>query len=187
MYSEHFQDALIFAAKLHQAQVRKGTSIPYISHLLSVCALVIENGGKEDQAIAALLHDAAEDQGGESVLVEIQKRYGDAVANIVADCTDAWTEPKPPWRQRKEAYLASLPAKPPVSLLVSLADKVHNVSAILNDHQALGDQLWTRFNGGHEGTIWYYQSLSDVFNAKLPSPLTRRFSDLVTQLSATRM
>jgi len=109
---------LTYASALHREQLRKRTTIRYVSHLLAVCSLVISYGGDEDQAIAALLHDAAEDQGGEPTLASIRKRFGDDVATIVADCTDGWTEPKPPWRARKEAYLDALPAKPPRSLLV---------------------------------------------------------------------
>jgi hypothetical protein len=142
--SDRFDDALVYAARLHRDQIRKGSGIPYVSHLLAVCALVIEHGGSEDQAIAALLHDAAEDQGGEARLNDIRARYGAAVADTVADCTDAWTEPKPPWRPRKEAYLAALPSKPPTSLLVSLADKTHNECAILGDYRISGGRPWDR-------------------------------------------
>jgi (p)ppGpp synthase/HD superfamily hydrolase len=131
MLTERFDGAFRYAHRLPQKQWRKGTSIPYISHLMTVAALVIEHGGDEDQAIAGLLHDAAEDQGGDRTLAEIRAKFGDQVANIVADCTDAWTEPKPPWRPRKEAYLKALPNKPAASLLVSLADKTHNAEAIL--------------------------------------------------------
>ena len=126
MFTERLDDALVFASALHRSQLRKGTSIPYVAHLLAVCSLVISHGGDEDQAIAALLHDAAEDQGGEPTLNIIRQRFGGGVARIVADCTDAWTEPKPIWRAWKEAHLAALPGKPPRSLLVSLADKVRN-------------------------------------------------------------
>src|SRR5262245_40297481 len=118
MLTEKFDDAFNFAHKLHREQRRKGTQIPYISHLMAVSALVIEHGGGEDQAIAALLHDAVEDQGGEATLVEIRLAFGDNVAAIVADCTDAWVEPKPPWRERKEAYIVALSHKRPESLLV---------------------------------------------------------------------
>jgi (p)ppGpp synthase/HD superfamily hydrolase len=107
-----------------------------------VSALVIENGGTEDQAIGALLHDAAEDQGGMKTLDEVRKRFGDVIGEIVSDCTDAWDDPKPLWQPRKEAYLAELPAKAPRSLLVSLADKTHNAEAILFDYRVLGDALW---------------------------------------------
>ena len=145
--------------------------------------LVIEHGGNEDQAIAALLHDAAEDQGGAETLDDIRKRFGDAVAEIVADCTDAWTEPKPDWRPRKEAYLAKLPAKPTPSLLVSLADKTHNAEAILFDYRVLGDPLWQRFNGGAEGTRWYYSALADVFSQALPGRLSDRLLRAVAAFS----
>jgi (p)ppGpp synthase/HD superfamily hydrolase len=112
MLTARFDKAFLYAHQLHQGQVRKGTAIPYISHLMTVSALVVEHGGDEDQAIAGLLHDAAEDQGGAERLAEIRAKFGDSVAEIVADCTDAWTEPKPPWRPRKEAYLKALPNKP---------------------------------------------------------------------------
>jgi HD domain len=114
------------------------------------------------------LHDAAEDQGGEETLVKIRKTFGEAVAAIVADCTDAWTEPKPPWRARKEAYLAALPDKPQASLLVSLADKTHNAETILFDYRVLGNDLWDRFNGGADGTRWYYGALDNVFASVMP-------------------
>lgn len=172
MVSDRFDEALVFASRLHRDQHRKGTDIPYVSHLLSVAALVLEHGGNEDQAIAALLHDAVEDQGGEPVLQEIRRRFGDAVAQIVADCTDAWTEEKSDWRPRKEAYLAALPSKDPNSLLVSLADKTHNARAILNDYRQVGDDLWTRFRGGKDGTLWYYRTLAAVYREALPCPLS---------------
>ena len=179
--SDRFDDALVYASRLHREQTRKGSGIPYVSHLLAVCSLVIEHGGSEDQAIAALLHDAAEDQGGEPRLNEIRARYGAAVADIVADCTDAWTDPKPDWRPRKEAYLAALASKPATSLLVSLADKTHNAGAILGDYRLLGDGLWDRFNGGRDGTIWYYRSLSAVFDKAMPGALAERLSRTVLQ------
>src|SRR6202011_4573295 len=119
---------------------------------------------------------AAEDQGGEETLVKIRETFGKAVAAIVADCTDAWTEPKPPWRPRKEAYLAALPSKPSASLLVSLADKTHNACAILGDYRVLGDALWDRFTGGRDGTIWYYRALSEVFARAMPGALADRLS-----------
>jgi (p)ppGpp synthase/HD superfamily hydrolase len=181
--SARFDDALVYAARLHRDQIRKGSGIPYVSHLLAVCALVIEHGGSEDQAIAALLHDAAEDQGGGARLNDIRARYGAAVADIVADCTDAWTEPKPPWRPRKEAYLAALPSKPSTSLLVSLADKTHNAGAILTDYRVVGDALWDRFTGGRDGTIWYYRSLSEVFDQAMPGALAQHLSQAVVQFA----
>jgi (p)ppGpp synthase/HD superfamily hydrolase len=184
MLTDRFDDAFRYAHRLHQSQTRKGTSIPYISHLMTVSALVVEHGGNEDQAIAALLHDAAEDQGGEETLVKIRETFGEAVAAIVADCTDAWTEPKPPWRARKEAYLAALPDKPQASLLVSLADKTHNAEAILFDYRVLGDDLWDRFNGGADGTRWYYGALDNVFASVMPGRLSDRLSRAVAAFAA---
>lgn len=180
MLTERFDEAFCYAHRLHRTQTRKGTRIPYVSHLITVSALVIEHGGDENQAIAALLHDAAEDQGGAATLAEIRKAFGGDVATIVSDCTDSWVEPKPPWRARKEAYLAALPGKKAKSLLVSLADKTHNAEAILFDYRELGDALWDRFNGGAEGTRWYYSALAEVFSVSLPGRLSERLGRAVT-------
>jgi (p)ppGpp synthase/HD superfamily hydrolase len=177
--SKNYDDALAYAANLHRHQVRKGSGIPYIAHLLSVSSRVLSASGTEVQAIGGLLHDAAEDQGGEATLEVIRKRFGLDVAQIVADCTDSWTEPKPEWRKRKEDYLSKLPAKPATSLLVSLADKVDNAEAILNDYRQIGDNLWERFTGGREG-IWYYRTLSGIFDRALPSPLAHDLSRTVS-------
>ena len=183
MLTDRFDDAFNYAHRLHRSQMRKGTTIPYISHLMTVAALVIEHGGNEDQAIAELLHDAAEDQGGAETLDDVRQRFGDAVAEIVSDCTDAWTDPKPEWRTRKEAYLAKLPAKPTQSLLVSLADKTHNAEAILFDYRILGESLWPRFNGGAEGTRWYYGALADLFSQTMPGRLADRLLRAVKAFS----
>jgi (p)ppGpp synthase/HD superfamily hydrolase len=185
LLTNRFDEALTFAHRLHRDQTRKGTNIPYISHLLIVSALVIEHGGNEDQAIAALLHDGPEDQGGEATLAMIREMFGDDVAAIVADCTDSWVEPKPPWRARKEAYLAKLGSKPKASLLVSLADKTHNAEAILHDYSELGDALWSRFNGGKEGTHWYYQSLAAIYRATLPGRLADRCTRAVSAFAGS--
>ncbi|UPK17591.1 HD domain-containing protein [Bradyrhizobium sp. 131] len=171
--SSRFDDALLFASELHRSQARKGSGIPYIAHLMSVSSRVLSAGGTEVQAIAGLLHDAAEDQGGQATLDVIHERFGPDVAQIVADCTDSWVEPKPAWRPRKEAYLSKLPSKPVASLLVSLADKLDNAEAILHDYREIGDELWPRFTGGREGTIWYYQELNSIFANALPSSLSR--------------
>ncbi|MBK7922810.1 MAG: HD domain-containing protein [Gemmatimonadetes bacterium] len=179
-----YSAALAFASELHGSQLRKGTAVPYIAHLLSVSALVLEAGGDEDAAIAALLHDAVEDQGGRPMLDRIRARFGDGVADIVAACTDAEVTPKPPWRQRKEAYLASIPHKPAPALLVSIADKVHNVGAILRDYTQLGEAVWARFAGGREGTLWYYRSLSDAFRGRAPQPLWELLEERVAALEA---
>jgi (p)ppGpp synthase/HD superfamily hydrolase len=144
--------------------VRKGTKIPYLSHLLSACALVLESGGTEDEAIAALLHDAVEDQGGAPILAEIERRFGGAVAAIVKGCTDSDTpDEKPPWRPRKEAYIAHLREAPLPVRRVSAADKLHNARSIVADLHRLGPALFSRFTGGRDGTLWYYETLSGVF------------------------
>lgn len=180
--SARFQDALAFAAQLHAGQTRKGTDIPYVAHLLGVTSLVLQHGGDEDHAIAALLHDAAEDQGGRETLEDIRLRFGDRVARIVEGCTDSWTTPKPPWRQRKEAYVAHVYGAPGEELLVSASDKLHNVRAILGDYRTLGEAVWERFSGGKEGTMWYYRALADAFRAVYPSPLAGELDRAVSEL-----
>jgi (p)ppGpp synthase/HD superfamily hydrolase len=182
--SKQYDEALVYASELHRTQVRKGSGTPYIAHLLSVSSRVLSAGGTEVQAIAGLLHDAAEDQGGQATLDVIKGRFGNDVAQIVADCTDSWVEPKPAWRPRKEAYLSSLPRKPATSLLVSLADKVDNAEAILNDHRNIGDEVWGRFTGGREGTIWYYRRLSEIFRAELPGALAQQLALTVSGFPA---
>jgi GTP pyrophosphokinase len=166
--STRFDQAFLYAAILHAGQVRKATDIPYLSHLLAVTALVLENGGSEDEAIAALLHDAVEDAGGPPRLADIRLRFGSFVAEIVAGCTDTDQTPKPPWRQRKETYLAHLRQAGPAVQLVSLADKVHNARSLLADHQRLGRELWLRFSGGKAGTLWYYGALLDCYDHNQP-------------------
>ena len=178
--SKLYDEALVYASELHRTQVRKGSGIPYIAHLLSVSSRVLSAGGTEVQAIGGLLHDAAEDQGGQATLDTIRQRFGNDVAQIVADCTDSWVEPKPAWRPRKEAYLSILPRKPASSLLVSLADKVDNAEAILNDYRNIGDDLWARFTGGRDGTIWYYRKLNEIFNAVLPGALAQQLAVTVS-------
>ena len=158
--TERFDQALVYTNGIHREHMRKGTSIPYMSHLMSVAALTLEHGGDEDQAIAALLHDAAEDCGGQKRLDDIRDKFGDDVADMVADCTDSWIEPKPKWRVRKEAYVASIATKPERSLLVTLADKTHNARAIISDLNDIGVELWNRFSAPREDGIWYYEALA---------------------------
>jgi (p)ppGpp synthase/HD superfamily hydrolase len=165
-FAQRFEDALVLAHQLHAEQTRKGTAIPYIGHLLAVTAIVIENGGTEDEAIAALLHDAIEDAGGDPIRQVIRDRYGDEVLAIVEGCTDTDQTPKPPWRKRKEAYLAHLSEASPSVLLVSLADKIHNAGSILRDLRTEGDSVWSRFTGGRDGTLWYYRALVEAFRAR---------------------
>ncbi|MFQ3581089.1 MAG: HD domain-containing protein [Chloracidobacterium sp.] len=182
MLSERYDEALLFAHHLHRQQKRKGGTTPYIAHLLSVSALVLEHGGTEDQAIAALLHDAVEDQGGDATRQEIRRRFGAQVAAIVDDCTDSDQIPKPPWRARKEAYLAHLRTRPATSRLVSLADKVHNARAILADYRVVGEALWSRFEGRRDGTLWYYRTLVEVFAGSQPAALVNELERTVREL-----
>lgn len=163
MLGDRFERALQHANRLHAAQTRKGTGIPYVSHLLSVAAIVLEDGGDEDEAIAALLHDAVEDQGGRPTLDEIRSVFGDRVAEIVEGCSDTDVVPKPPWRRRKELYIEHLRTARPEVLRVSAADKLHNARAILADFRRHGDALWPRFSGAREGTLWYYRTLIGAY------------------------
>jgi GTP pyrophosphokinase len=179
---ERFEQALGFAAAAYRFQLRKGAGIPYVGHLLGVCSLVIEDGGNEDEAIAALLHDAAEDQGGERMLEEIRRRFGDSVAAIVAACSDTFELPKPPERARKESYLEHLESQPESVLRVSLADKLFNARAILRDYLVVGDELWARFQSGRDGQLWYYRELADRFTTLLPGRMASELSAAVDNL-----
>ena len=161
--TSRFEEALIYAVRLHAEQKRKVANIPYVSHLLAVTALVLEDGGDEDEAIAALLHDAVEDQGGLPILEEIRSRFGERVAHIVDGCTDAYVLPKPPWRERKSHYLEELRGADRNVRRVSLADKVHNSRMIVSSLLQLGEDTWVCFNGGKTGTLWYYDELLIVF------------------------
>lgn len=182
--SARFQQAMIWAAQLHAEQVRKGTHVPYIAHLLAVTSLVLEHGGNEDEAIAALLHDAVEDQGGESTLREIERRFGANVAHIVLGCTDSMTLPKPPWRARKEAYLAHLAQASASVRLVSAADKLHNARTILADYRLVGEAVWHRFEGGRQGTLWYYRTLVNTLRGTDSNPLVEELARVVATIEA---
>ena len=162
-----YKKALDYAFALHSNQYRKGTSIPYFTHLVSVSNNVIENGGTTDEAIAGLLHDAVEDQGGKKTLKLIKKRFGNKVAKIVDECTDAKVIPKPPWLERKKQYLSLMKTKSQPSLFVSLCDKLHNGTCIVNDYQRVGRKLWKRFNASPKQMYWYYNSLYKNFSKNL--------------------
>jgi len=177
-----FDEAFRFAAEKHAAQTRKKTDVPYISHLMSVAALVMEAGGDEDQTIAALLHDVVEDCGGEPVLEEVRQRFGDRVASIVEGCTDAYTIPKPPWKQRKLDYLEVLRRADDDIRLVSAADKLHNVRTILADYRTEGDRVWERFSGDKDGTLWYYRAVLDVLRHGRSNRLVDELQRVVTEL-----
>lgn len=180
--STHFEEALVFATQLHAGQTRKGTTIPYISHLLAVTAIVLEHGGNEDEAIAALLHDSIEDQGGASTREELRRRFGDRVVEIVDGCTDTDVMPKPPWRERKEAYISHISTASAPVRLVSAADKLHNARAVLEDYRIVGEALWKRFNGGKEGTLWYYRAAVDALRKAGMSPLIEELDRVVSEI-----
>ena len=181
-YGREFEEALVYAARLHRDQVRKGSGIPYVTHLLAVASIVGENGGTEDEVVAALLHDAAEDRGGRERLEEIRARFGDVVAEIVAGCTDTYEEPKPEWWARKRAYLEHVSRAPESVRLVSSADKLHNARAILADLRVLGDRLWGRFTGGRDGTLWYYRALVEAYGGAGASPVVEELDRVVSEI-----
>jgi (p)ppGpp synthase/HD superfamily hydrolase len=174
LLTERFTDALVYATQLHTTQTRKGKPTPYIAHLLSVTALVLEDGGSEDEAIAALLHDALEDQPGKTSPEEILQRFGSIVLDLILACTD--TQPdykggvKPPWKKRKERYLAHLrDLDSPEVLRLTMADKLHNLRDLVSDYRIHGEKIWSNFNAGKEEQFWFYKSLLDIFDKKLPS------------------
>jgi (p)ppGpp synthase/HD superfamily hydrolase len=161
--SPRFSEALVWATHLHREQVRKGPNgIPYVGHLLAVAAIVIDFGGSEDEVIAALLHDAVEDQGGAPTLAMIRRLFGSDVAAIVDGCTDTDQHPKPAWQQRKERYIAHLVEAPAPVLLVAAADKLANARSLLTDLRQIGDAVWERFSGSKQQSLWYYRSVVDV-------------------------
>jgi len=179
-----FLRAFLFAAEKHSGQARKASTIPYIAHLMGVASLVLEAGGDEDLAIAALLHDVVEDCGGAPMLKEVRRRFGQRVAKVVEGCTDADTYPKPPWQERKENYLRHLRTADADTQLVSAADKLNNVRSILSDYRAVGESVWSRFNGGREGTLWYYRSLRDIFLRRKRNRITLDFELAVDELNS---
>jgi (p)ppGpp synthase/HD superfamily hydrolase len=162
MLTDRFADALTFAEKIHRDQRRKGNDIPYVAHLMAVTATVLEWDGDEDTAIAALLHDAVEDQGGVPMAEEIRRRFGDRVAELVLHCTDSTsTDPatKPPWEERKTAYLARLASAGPEAALITAADKIHNLTATIRDVRAHGLAALDRF-ARPDRLVWYYASVA---------------------------
>ena len=161
--SARFDDAVRYAHDVHRQQVRKGNQSPYISHLIGVASIVLDDGGSEEEAIGALLHDAAEDQGGRERLEDIRSRFGSGVAKIVEDCTDSWETPKRPWIERKRAFVKHAESLAPASLRVSSADKVHNAYAILRDLRNSGEAVWGRFNAPADDVVAYYESLVRAF------------------------
>ena len=183
MNSPRFRYAFEYAAALHAADLRKGAKAPYLSHLLEVCAIVLRYGGNEDAAIAALLHDAAEDHGGQPRLVDIQRNFGKTVTSIVEECTDSTTRPKQPWEIRKRNYVKHIPGASRGGLLVSAADKLSNVRAILSDHYVVGDEVYKRFKRPKRRTLWYYNALSKAFMAHLGGDLAKELRRTVAELN----
>ncbi len=180
--SRDFDDAVAYALDRHRGQMRKGTSIPYVAHVLAVAAIAFEHGATEQEAIAAVLHDTVEDAGGRPVLDEIRRRYGDAVADTVAACSDAFTQPKPPWEERKRAHVAHLATASRSTALVTAADKLHNAQAILRDYRQEGDRLWSRFNAGRDEILRYHRAVIDAIREKAPAPLLEELERVVGEI-----
>jgi (p)ppGpp synthase/HD superfamily hydrolase len=180
--TERFEQALVYATRLHAQQIRKATGVPYISHLLSVTALVLEDGGDEDEAIAALLHDAVEDQGGKATRAEIYRLFGERVGSIVDGCTESDTEPKPPWKERKQGYIEQVRQGTPQVRRVALADKLHNARTFLRDYRLQGESLWSMFGAGREEILWFYRSLLIIYDETPSSPMVKELARVVDEL-----
>jgi (p)ppGpp synthase/HD superfamily hydrolase len=180
--SRKFEQALVYATRIHAGQMRKKTRIPYIAHILGVTSIALEYGADETEAIGALLHDAVEDCGGAKRLRDIERKFGKAVAKIVDGCTDTDQTPKPPWLQRKKAYVAHVSHAPQGVQLVSASDKLHNVRSALMAYRRDGEKLWDRFKGGKQGTLWYYRALVSAFAGKRVEPLVRELDRVLTQV-----
>jgi (p)ppGpp synthase/HD superfamily hydrolase len=174
----------VYATRLHASQFRKGTTRPYIAHLLGVASIVLTHGGTEDDAIAALLHDAVEDQGGKPQLTRIRKMFGKTVAAIVDGCTDTDSIPKPPWRERKEKYLQHLRVADASTRLISAADKLYNARETLMDARILGDDIWKRFHATKEETLWYYREVVKILKLQGPQALASELGRVVDELAA---
>lgn len=185
-----FQDALLFAVRTHDGDLRKGTEIPYVSHLLSVCALVLEDGGDEDEAIAALLHDTLEDHPKQVKKSDLERRFGARVADLVVQCTDTPPGyaggPKPPWPERKAAYVERIRGERYPLCRVALADKLHNTRTIVLDHRRFGDIIWKRFRATKEDQLRYHRALVEAFReARAPDHLVGELDSLVRELETS--
>ena len=180
LYSERLIQALEAAALMHAAQRRKGSDIPYLAHLIGTCAIALEYGADEEEAIAALLHDAIEDVTPTEAARAAVAGFGPRVLRIVEGCTDTDQHPKPPWRPRKEAYLRHLAGADASVLLVSASDKLHNARSVVADLRTVGDAVWDRFTASREESLWYYRALVAAFRA---NPAHR--PELIDELSRT--
>lgn len=182
--TDRFERAMVLAHQLHADQVRKVSGIPYIAHLLSVTAFVLEDGGTEDEAIAALLHDAIEDQGGEATRQVINEQFGDSVVNIIDGCTESSKVPKPAWKQRKLQYLQQVRSASVSVRRVSLADKLHNARSLVLDLRQHGHSTWSYFNASSQEIVWFYQSLLQIYQTTGKDTLTEAFEQTVLELEA---
>lgn len=176
------ETALVYSLRVHAGQTRKQTDVPYFSHLLSVAAIVMEHGGGETEVVAALLHDAVEDAGGEARLADIRERFGTEVADIVEACSDTMETPKPPWRMRKEKYLGRLKVAPASVRLISAADKLHNLRSIATDYHHIGEDLWDRFSAGRDEQLWYYSTVIEILRPGAPPRLVSELERTLTKL-----
>jgi len=185
MTRDRIAEAIEMCVRVHAGQTRKGSGAPYVFHPLAVAGLVADAGGDVDQIIAAVLHDAVEDGGGEPIRAEIEERFGTDVAAMVMAASDTDQTPKPPWRARKEAFIERIRTAPPRAKLVVAADKVHNVQAVVRDLAVHGPEVWGRFKGGHEGTVWYYGAVAEAIAEGWDHPLARELVREAARLSGT--
>jgi (p)ppGpp synthase/HD superfamily hydrolase len=180
-YSERLDQALGLAAEAFRTHVRKGSGVPYLAHLLAVASSVADHGGDEEQIIAALLHDYLEDVDGASRDM-LEARFGERVAELVLGLSDSTTHPKPPWEERKQTYLARLAGESADLKLISAADKLHNATAILRDHRAVGEVVWDRFSASREQTLWYYREVVVALGQGWSHPLLDELSVVVERM-----
>ena len=179
-----FEEALIFANRIHAQQKRKATGAPYMAHILGVTASVLEDGGSEEEAIAALLHDAAEDQGGEEILLTIREKFGEKVEQIVRECSDTLVSPKPPWKERKENHLHVVETALPETLRIMQADKVYNARNLQRTLIEQGPQTWQNFKGGREGTLWYFRQMHGLLSRTRSGYLIEELARLIEVLES---
>lgn len=179
--TDRFSSAVTLALDLHRNQQRKLSGTPFVAHLLRVAGTVLEHGADEDTAIAAVLHDAVEDQGGPKAREMIRSRFGERVAGIVDECSDTDEMPKPPWRQRKEKYLAHLASASPSAQMISAADKLDNIRSLLASYHQSGETAWEHFRGGREGTLWYFRSVRDILLEVGPKSLVDELARAVVE------
>jgi (p)ppGpp synthase/HD superfamily hydrolase len=186
---ERFERALVLAARWHRLQARKSTYTPYLGHLLAVCELVMTAGGDEDECIAALLHDAVEDQGGAARLEDIRREFGERVAGIVAEVTEPGTTEvvgarKPPWEERKRGYLDRLAVATPAAVLVSICDKTYNLRSLIDNVEEHGEVGWSVYTGGPARQLWFYRSLATIYDERIPGRMAQKFRLLAQRLAA---